>query len=153
MLQSLLAYLLAACGENREAVIATREIEERFSIPIIVASGTRITMKLNMTPAMPGQLVDDAFGRILPAGMAHMVVTDDDADRKHDEGCDQQPDAAVNGAARHAMAGIGLGRTFQNVALFNTMTVRDNLLVGAHHRGTTGFLANCGTLGALGGMR
>jgi proteasome accessory factor C len=33
VLQSLLAYLLAACGEEREAVIAAREIIERFSIP------------------------------------------------------------------------------------------------------------------------
>ena len=31
------------------------------------------------------------------------------------------------------MAGFGIGRTFQNVALFRSMTVRDNVLVGAHH--------------------
>ena len=43
---------------------------------------------------------------------------------------------------RHRMAGMGLGRTFQNVALFNSMTVRDNLLVGAHHEGRSGFIAN-----------
>ena len=33
VLQSLLAYLLAACGEEREAVIPARELVERFSIP------------------------------------------------------------------------------------------------------------------------
>ena len=33
VLQSLLAYLLAACGEEREAVIPARELIERFSIP------------------------------------------------------------------------------------------------------------------------
>jgi proteasome accessory factor C len=33
VLQSLLAYLLAACGEEREAVIPAHEIVERFSIP------------------------------------------------------------------------------------------------------------------------
>jgi branched-chain amino acid transport system ATP-binding protein len=44
--------------------------------------------------------------------------------------------------ARHRMAQLGLGRTFQNVALFRSMTVRDNMLVGAHHLGRTGFLAN-----------
>src|SRR5436190_6430083 len=32
VLQSLLAYLLTACGEGREAVIATRELVERFEI-------------------------------------------------------------------------------------------------------------------------
>ena len=40
------------------------------------------------------------------------------------------------------MAGIGIGRTFQNLALFRTMTVRDNILVGAHHLGKSGFIAN-----------
>jgi len=44
---------------------------------------------------------------------------------------------------RHRMAAIGLGRTFQNVALFATMTVRDNVLMGAHHLGRTGFIAGC----------
>jgi len=33
VLQALLAYLLAACGEEREGVIASRELVERFSIP------------------------------------------------------------------------------------------------------------------------
>jgi proteasome accessory factor BC len=33
VLQSLLAYLLAACGDDREAVISVQELVERFSIP------------------------------------------------------------------------------------------------------------------------
>jgi proteasome accessory factor BC len=33
VLQSLLAYLLAACGEEREAVITAQELVDRFSIP------------------------------------------------------------------------------------------------------------------------
>jgi branched-chain amino acid transport system ATP-binding protein len=37
---------------------------------------------------------------------------------------------------------LGLGRTFQNVALFRNMSVRDNVLVGAHHLGQSGFIAN-----------
>ena len=44
---------------------------------------------------------------------------------------------------RHRMAALGLGRTFQNVALFSTMTVRDNILVGGHHLGRTGWVAGC----------
>jgi len=46
------------------------------------------------------------------------------------------------GEKRHRMAGLGIGRTFQNVALFRTMTVRDNILVGGHHLGRSGFIAN-----------
>ena len=48
----------------------------------------------------------------------------------------------LTGLPRHAMAGLGIGRTFQNVALFRTMTVRENVLVGAHHLGRSGFMAN-----------
>ena len=44
--------------------------------------------------------------------------------------------------ARHDMANVGLGRTFQNVALFKPLSVRDNILVGAHHLARSGFVAN-----------
>lgn len=40
----------------------------------------------------------------------------------------------------HEIAGIGMGRTFQNLGLFPTMTVLENALVGAHHLGKTSFL-------------
>ncbi|MFM8613167.1 MAG: ABC transporter ATP-binding protein, partial [Alphaproteobacteria bacterium] len=43
---------------------------------------------------------------------------------------------------RHRMAPLGLGRTFQNLALFKSMTVRENILAGAHSAGRAGFLAN-----------
>jgi branched-chain amino acid transport system ATP-binding protein len=40
----------------------------------------------------------------------------------------------------HHMAGLGIGRTFQNLALFPAMSVLDNVMVGAHSRTRTGFL-------------
>jgi len=43
---------------------------------------------------------------------------------------------------RHRIASLGIGRTFQNLALFGTMSVLDNVLVGTHSRTGTGFLAN-----------
>jgi branched-chain amino acid transport system ATP-binding protein len=45
-------------------------------------------------------------------------------------------------APRHRIAAMGIGRTFQNVALFDSMTVMENVLVGAHCRSRSGFLAN-----------
>lgn len=42
----------------------------------------------------------------------------------------------------HAMAGIGIGRTFQNLALFNSMNVAENVLVGTHSRTSAGFLSS-----------
>ncbi|MCF6467664.1 ABC transporter ATP-binding protein [Nonomuraea sp. MG754425] len=41
----------------------------------------------------------------------------------------------------HAVAGLGLARTFQNLGLFPRLSVRDNVLLGAHHRGRAGFLS------------
>ncbi len=43
---------------------------------------------------------------------------------------------------RHAIARVGIGRTFQNLALFETMSVRDNVLIGGHCRSRGGFFAN-----------
>ena len=44
---------------------------------------------------------------------------------------------------RHRVAALGIGRTFQNLALFRTMTVLDNIMVGRHCRTSTGFFLNC----------
>ncbi len=46
------------------------------------------------------------------------------------------------GVPRHQVAGMGIGRTFQNLALFRTMSVLDNVTVGRHSRTRTGFLRN-----------
>ena len=50
--------------------------------------------------------------------------------------------ASLLSAPRHRIASIGIGRTFQNVALFRTMTVLENVMLGAHSRSRSGFLAN-----------
>jgi branched-chain amino acid transport system ATP-binding protein len=43
---------------------------------------------------------------------------------------------------RHAIPELGIGRTFQNAALFDHMSVLDNIKVGCHARTGTGFLTN-----------
>jgi branched-chain amino acid transport system ATP-binding protein len=43
---------------------------------------------------------------------------------------------------RHGIAALGIGRTFQNLALFRTMSVLDNVMVGCHCRTRTGFARN-----------
>ncbi len=43
---------------------------------------------------------------------------------------------------RHRIAGLGIGRTFQNLALFRSMSVLDNVMVGHHSRTGSGFFAN-----------
>jgi branched-chain amino acid transport system ATP-binding protein len=42
----------------------------------------------------------------------------------------------------HQIASLGIGRTFQNLAMFRTMSVERNVMVGAHCRSTAGFVAS-----------
>ena len=49
---------------------------------------------------------------------------------------DQKP---LLGMPRHRIADVGIARTFQNVALFESLTVRENALVGTHCRCEAGF--------------
>ena len=55
----------------------------------------------------------------------------------------------LTGVSRHRIVDLGIGRTFQNVALYRSMTVWENMLAGAHHLGRTMFLANALRLPAV----
>jgi branched-chain amino acid transport system ATP-binding protein len=48
----------------------------------------------------------------------------------------------IGAVPKHRVARLGIGRTFQNLALFRTMTVLDNVMVGAHCRTSSGYFAN-----------
>lgn len=43
---------------------------------------------------------------------------------------------------RHQIAPLGIGRTFQNLALFRSLSVFENVMVGRHCRASSGFFAN-----------
>ena len=58
------------------------------------------------------------------------------------EGSIQFDGATLSSLPRHRIAALGVGRTFQNLALFKTMTVRENILIGAHAHHHAGFLAD-----------
>lgn len=49
----------------------------------------------------------------------------------------------LNGRKPHAITALGMARTFQNIRLFNEMTVLENVMVGRHCR------THAGILGAL----
>jgi branched-chain amino acid transport system ATP-binding protein len=47
----------------------------------------------------------------------------------------------LNGLKPHAVAGLGLSRTFQNLQIFNNMTVLENVMVGRHLQSEYGMIS------------
>jgi branched-chain amino acid transport system ATP-binding protein len=50
-------------------------------------------------------------------------------------------DREINGLAPHKIAQLGISRTFQHVALFKSMSVLENVMLGRHPRTRSGFWA------------
>jgi branched-chain amino acid transport system ATP-binding protein len=57
---------------------------------------------------------------------------------------------SLTNVPQHLIAGRGLGRTFQNLAMFRTLSVRDNVMVGAHCRSSAGFASSAFWLPSVG---
>jgi branched-chain amino acid transport system ATP-binding protein len=53
---------------------------------------------------------------------------------------------SLRGCAPSDIAALGIGRTFQSPTLFASMSVLDNVKVGAHARGRNGLLSDAATL-------
>ena len=51
-------------------------------------------------------------------------------------------DRSLKEIPRHGIAALGIGRTFQNLALFRNLTVIQNILLGGHSQTSGGFLVN-----------
>jgi branched-chain amino acid transport system ATP-binding protein len=49
---------------------------------------------------------------------------------------------SITATPTHEIAQLGMGRTFQNLAMFRSLPVRDNIMIGAHARSSAGFLAS-----------
>ena len=49
---------------------------------------------------------------------------------------------SITATPTHQVAGLGMGRTFQNLAMFASMPVRENIMVGAHSRSHCGFASS-----------
>ncbi|MDT7835371.1 ABC transporter ATP-binding protein [Aquabacterium sp. OR-4] len=58
---------------------------------------------------------------------------------------------SITAMSTHRIAALGMGRTFQNLAMFRTLPVRDNIMIGAHSRSSAGFIASALRLPSVSG--
>ena len=49
---------------------------------------------------------------------------------------------SITAMPTHQIAQLGMGRTFQNLAMFRSLPVRANVMIGAHSRSSSGFVAS-----------
>jgi branched-chain amino acid transport system ATP-binding protein len=61
---------------------------------------------------------------------------------RFDEGAIRFDGRALTRYPVHRIAALGIGRTFQNLALFRSLTVRENIMLGGHCRSRGGFFVN-----------
>ena len=59
-------------------------------------------------------------------------------------------DQSILSVPRHKISRLGIGRTFQNVALFDRLTVLQNVMIGRHSRTSAGFAENAFRLPSVG---
>ena len=59
-----------------------------------------------------------------------------------DGGTVRMRDRSITNASPRKVFGMGIGRTFQNVALFDKLTVLENIMVGRHTQTESSFLAD-----------
>jgi branched-chain amino acid transport system ATP-binding protein len=124
----------SAGADSAPALLAVEDVAVRFG-GIVALDGISFAVRAGQICGLIGpngagkttlfnclsRLYEPARGRILFSGQALQEVP------------------------RHAIAALGIGRTFQNLALFRTLSVLENVMVGAHCRSHGGFLA--GVLG------
>jgi len=125
------AALRTAAESSAEALLSVRAVSVRFG-GIVALDGVSFDVA-------PGQIA----GLIGPNGagkttlfncLSRLYVPDQGEILFEGRSILRQP--------RHAIPRLGIGRTFQNVALFDHMSVIDNIKMGCHSRTSTGFLTN-----------
>jgi branched-chain amino acid transport system ATP-binding protein len=125
------ASLRTDTGSNADALLSVRAVSVRFG-GIVALDGVSFDVA-------PGQIA----GLIGPNGAGKTTLFNC-LSRLYvpDTGDILFEGRSILRAQRHAIPRIGIGRTFQNVALFERMPVLDNVKVGCHSSTANGFLTN-----------
>ena len=110
-----------AAGETTAAVLECRSVERRFG-GIVALNG--IDMRIER---------GEIFGLVGPNGCGKTTLTNAITGfYPPQRGTIVLHGRDITGMAPHKVATLGVARTFQNLALFNGMSVLDNILLGRH---------------------
>ena len=115
------------------------------SVPLLSIHGVKV--RFGGVIALGGVSFDVAHGQICgligPNGSGKTTLFNCISNiYRYEDGDIRFEGRSLKHVPRYQLADVGIGRTFQNVALFRRLSVRDNVLVGAHHLGRSGFIAN-----------
>jgi len=106
---------------NSPAVLDCRGIERRFG-GIVAVTGVDFSIRKG-----------EIFGLVGPNGSGKTTVTNAITGfYPPNDGSISLDGKDITGTAPHKVAKLGVARTFQNLALFNGMTVLENILLGRH---------------------
>ncbi|QCI66812.1 ABC transporter ATP-binding protein [Phreatobacter stygius] len=128
----------ASPGVSQAALLAVRDISVRFG-GIIALNGISFDV---MAGDVVGLIGPNGAGKTTLFNCLSRLYIPNSGDILF-EG------RSIMNAPRHAIAAIGMGRTFQNVALFDRMSVIDNVKVGCHCQTSSGFLTSFLRTGAV----
>jgi branched-chain amino acid transport system ATP-binding protein len=110
-----------AVGETTDPVLECRSVERRFG-GIVALNG--IDMRIER---------GEIFGLVGPNGCGKTTLTNAITGfYPPQRGSITLNGRDITGMAPHKVATLGVARTFQNLALFNGMSVLDNILLGRH---------------------
>jgi branched-chain amino acid transport system ATP-binding protein len=110
-----------AIGETTDPVLECRSVERRFG-GIVALNG--IDMRIER---------GEIFGLVGPNGCGKTTLTNAITGfYPPQRGSIVLNGRDITGMAPHKVATLGVARTFQNLALFNGMSVLDNILLGRH---------------------
>jgi branched-chain amino acid transport system ATP-binding protein len=121
-------------------------LEPAFSRdPLLAIEG--VTVRFGGVVALDGVSFDVARGAICgligPNGAGKTTLFNCLSRLYHfDQGTIRFEGQSLTRYSVHRIAALGIGRTFQNLALFRTLTVLENIMIGGHCRSRGGFFAN-----------
>ena len=106
---------------NDTPVLECRGVERRFG-GLVAVTGVDLEIRRG-----------EIFGLVGPNGSGKTTLTNAITGfYPPQKGTIKLDGREIGGTAPHKVAGLGVARTFQNLALFNGLTVLDNILLGRH---------------------